>query len=522
MKLQHTSLSFAALLLCAQGASAEIVLAATPAKAQRGSVASLDFTVHRRGETGAAVSFSYRTRDGSARAGRDYTAVQGTATIPAGQTQTVVSVPVSATGGGDRAVKFELLLGSPAVAGIDPNVLGFSGAGAFGVGSFTEGSAVGDFNGDGRLDVAFSGSGVVTVLANATGPGAAQGRFTKAAQIGAGQGRLRAADLNRDGRPDLVVAHNGTNRLDVLMNTTPPGATTSFTFALTSMLTVDYGWTSDIAFADFDADGIIDVVAANPGSTQNEGTGRALVYRNTTPQGAQVPVLTLVAQLPASTSGSPLPRSVAAADFNGDGKPDIAIDSAGVGVLLNTTPAGASLPTFAGVVTFPGITGANEMAVADFDRDGLPDIVTANSDGWAGFTWSVLRNGTAQGAGVPSFKRTEFISGAPYGVAAADVDADGFPDVVLTNLAGDASNGGTIEVHRNLGKTGGAPSFSTVVSTPAGDEPHTVSVGDFNRDGWLDYVGLDWLGNSAGFEFQRPALQQPRLARASATGTLLP
>jgi trimeric autotransporter adhesin len=521
MKLRHSLLSVVALLMWAQAASAEIVLGVGHARADRSSAASADFTVRRSGDTRAAVSFTYATRDGTARAGRDYTATSGSATIPAGQTDVLVSVPLVAGSSASQARKFELLIASPTVPGIDPNQVTVSGAGAFRVGSSTEGSAAADFNGDGQLDAAFSAGGTVVVLRNATPASAGAARFVEAARVPASFGRLRVADLNRDGKPDIVVADNDTNRLTVLVNTTPAGSAGGFTFVATPVTTVGYGFTSDVAFADFDGDGVVDIVASSPGIDPAVGTARALVLRNTTPQGASAPVLSLVAQPPVGPAGM-VARSVAAGDFNGDGRPDIAIDAGGVSILLNTTAAGAAAPSFAAAVHFAGVTGANEMAVADFNRDGRLDIVTANSNGWTGFTWSVLRNSTARGASVPSFKRTEFLGGAHYGVAAADMDGDGFADVVLTNLAGTPSNGGTVEIHRNLGVTTGAPSFSTVAQTSAGDEPHTVSVGDFNGDGWLDFVSIDFVGNSAGFEFRRPAALQPRVARAVATGTIVP
>lgn len=521
MKLRHSLLSAVPLLMWAHAASAEIVLAVGNTRADRGTATSADFVVRRSGDTTTAVSFTYATRDGTARAGRDYTAVQGSATLAAGQAEVVVSVPLVAGPGGTQTRKFSLLIASPTVAGIDPNQVALAGAGAFRVGANAEGSAVADFNGDGLPDAAFSAGGSVVVLRNATPAGATTAQFAEAARLPAGFGRLRVADLNRDGKPDLVAADNDTNRVLVMMNTTPAGSTGAFSFRATSVSTGDDGFTSDVAFADFDGDGIVDVVASTTGIDPTIGTARARVLRNTTPQGASVPVLSLAAQPPIGPSGR-LSRSVAAADFNGDGRPDIAVDATGVSILLNTTPPGASVPTFAPAVNFPGITGANEMAVADFDRDGRPDLVTANSDGWTGFTWSVLRNRTAKGAATPSFKRTEFLGGATYGVATGDVDGDGFPDVVLTDLAGTPTNGGTVELHRNLGVTQGDPSFSTITQTNAGDEPHTVSLGDFNRDGWLDWVSIDFVGNSAGFEFRRPAAAQPRIARAAGVATVSP
>ena len=72
------------------------------------------------------------------------------------------------------------------------------------------------------------------------------------------------------------------------------------------------------------------------------------------------------------------PEFVAMGNFNGDGKPDIAVANVGsntVSVLLNTTATGATTSTFATQTTFPMGTGPFSMAVADFNGDGKLDIM---------------------------------------------------------------------------------------------------------------------------------------------------
>lgn len=350
--------------------------------------------------------------------------------------------------------------------------------------TFTSGTnpfylAAADFNNDGRTDIAVAsyGSSSIGVFLNTT---AFAGQATFAA--GGGPVGVAIGDFNGDGRPDLVTANNSGNNVSVLLNTAISGTVPSYSPQQTFFSGTN---PQDIAVGDLNGDGRPDLAIANANSNS------VAVLLNTTPTGASTVSFALQ---PGYAVGS-IPVSIALADFNGDGRLDVVAsnsNSSSVSVLLNNTPVGASGILFASQQTFSVGTTPEELAVGDVNGDGRPDIavVSFNNN-----TVSVLLNTTSTGATVPTFAtpQTFGVGSTPFGVAFADFNGDGRPDIAVSNYT--SSN---ISVLLNTTtRAATTPTFGTATNFAVGTNPTTVAVGDLDGDGRPDIVVANQVSGTA-------------------------
>ncbi len=285
---------------------------------------------------------------------------------------------------------------------------------------------------------------------------------------------MTAADVNGDGKPDLIVANFGDNTVSVLLNTTAPGATTS-SFATQQTFAAGNDPIS-VTAADVNGDGKPDLIVANE-------AGAVSVLLNTTAPGAATP--SFATRQTFAVGGEPV--SVTAADVNGDGKPDLIVanEVGAVSVLLNTTPAPTTTfdaNSFATQQTFA--TGSEPFSVtaADVNGDGQPDLIVAN---YNSNTVAVLLNTTAPGAATPSFatQQTFATGGEPISVTAADINGDGKPDLIVANYGSNGA-GNTVSVLLNTTAPGATtPSFASQQTFTTGSSPISVTVADVNGDG---------------------------------------
>ncbi|MDO8431069.1 MAG: FG-GAP-like repeat-containing protein [Candidatus Binatus sp.] len=495
---------------------------------------TLNFPIARSADLDYDAFLQFQTQDGTAVAGTDYAAATGSLIIPAGQTSATIPVQVggSTTNPPNKTFKMLLLGGgggtfTPSFAaqqtfatGVSPlpvsaadvngdgkpdlivansgdntvsvmlnttlpgaATAGFAAQQTFATGANPHSVTTADVNGDGKLDliVASSGDATVSVLLNTTAPGAATPSFAPqmAFATGSPSYSVTAADVNGDGKPDLIVANTGADTVSVLLNTTAPGATTP-RFASQVAFAADTGPYS-VTAADINGDGKPDLIVAN------RFAGNVSVLLNTTAPGAATP--SFAAQVAFAPSIFNDPFSVAAADVNGDGKPDLIVANYGsdsVAVLLNTTVPGAATPTFG--LQYFGTHAPVWVMTADFNDDGRPDLIVANL---LDDTVSMLLNTTAPGASTPSFATQKtFASGVgPQSVAAADVNGDGKPDLIVANRFA-----ATVSVMLNTTApipataTFDANSFATQKVFATGVNPRSATAADLNGDGKPDLI----------------------------------
>ncbi|MCA2642153.1 FG-GAP-like repeat-containing protein, partial [Microcystis sp. M087S2] len=399
--------------------------------------------------------------DYSFTAGTNITAVTAnTFTIAAGATTATLNVVAvsDAVNDPNETVTVNLTSGGDYILGANSST-SFNSATNFSAGSGSYSVTVGDFNGDGKSDLAVAnrdGNNVSVLLGTGTGSFGTATNFA----VGNQPFSLTVGDFNGDGKTDLAVANFYGNNISVLLGTGTGSFGTATNFAVGSL-------PFSVSVGDFNGDGKLDLATANANSNNVSvllGTGT----------GSFGPATNFSVGIGAN--------SVTVGDFNGDGRSDLAVANYmgnNVSVLLGTGTGSFGTATNFSVGSRP-----TSMTVGDFNGDGKSDLATANVNGGSGGNVSVLL-GTGTGSfGTP----TNFsVGGSPNSVTVGDFNGDGKSDLAAANRL-------TNNVSVLLGT--GTGSFGTPTNFSVGSSPNSVTVGDFNGDGKSDLAVANRLTNN--------------------------
>jgi len=396
------------------------------------------------------------------------------------------------------------------------------------------GLAVGDLNGDGKLDIAVTESSGMAVLLNK-----GDGTFGPAAYYDSGiapfqsQKGIAIGDVNGDKKNDVVITDyygnvvlylnqgsgkfavkgviaklgvsfpwlvsiadiNGDKKMDVVLTDIWGEIFTFYgkgngTFTAGPIYPVQYWNTapSNVILADFNGDGALDIFKAGDHYWKGQvalGRGDGTFQTNQA-YGWGV---------------TGFGNNLVTADFNGDGFPDVAFSWAHsassvpeFGIMLGGSHGALAAPTY---VTYLSSTCAYSypewIATGDVSGDGKADIVATIQNN-SGTSCPMNEVAVFTGLGTGKFKSPVFYSTGATAqstdVFLADVNGDGNPDIVASNADG------TISVLLNKGK--GTFGTATLITSVAALSPHlnSLAIADFNGDGKLDIAAASYYPGS--------------------------
>jgi uncharacterized protein (TIGR03437 family) len=327
---------------------------------------------------------------------------------------------------------------------------------------------VGDFNGDGKLDVAFyltrsgefGGGSVYTQLGNGDGTFQSPVEYV----VGNTPQHLRAADFTGDGKLDLLIFHLGRGdaanppALSIL-----PGRGDGTFAAKKDFRLPGQSW-ARLEVGDFTGDGKPDVFLFSHPTQLLVNSGDGTFTARTLPTFSNSDGVFNYAAI----------YEVTAKDLNGDGSLDVALANGENGVSLQFNQGDG---TFGGRADYITAGSAKGVTAADVDGDGKADVVTTN-EGGASFT--VLYN---QGAGLLGNRKDYGRLSVLPGLTTADFNGDGKLEVVFFGATRD--NKPTLSAYPGL--CGGRLDVEVRLGAVQGQN---LLPGDFNNDGRLDLVAM--------------------------------
>ncbi len=357
-------------------------------------------------------------------------------------------------------------------------------------------TTVGDFNGDGNPDIAVSDStnNVVQVFV-----GNGDGTFKTGASYAVGMGAysLDSSDLNNDGKLDLIVVNEQDSTVSVLLGNGDGTFQAQSTYAIGTS-SESYG-PSQVAVGDFNGDGNLDLVVV-------VASGVSILFGNG--DGTFQPEMTYPIEAPDYYDLGDLgalapvdPLSVAIGDFNGDGKLDLATANGGiydestyddnVSVLLGNGDG-----TFQPAQFYTIGDQSTSVAAGDFNGDGKLDLaVTVGTSNVIFEEYSAIwvligiGDGTFQSSATYRLPDESF----PGSIHVSDFNGDHNADLAVTSVLGAYTAGTQDLVFVVLGNGDGTfqPEQGYLPASTATGSSIDLGVGDFNGDGKPDLVALE-------------------------------
>ncbi len=352
----------------------------------------------------------------------------------------------------------------------------------FAAGSSPVALAAADFNGDGHVDLGVVDNGAATVtllMGNGKGSFTSGGTVT----VASGSTSIAVGDFNNSGAPSIATVSGGFGHLDINLNDGHGNFSAPVNYAT--------GFCANtVVVGDFNGDGQPDLAVA---CTFPSGDGISILLGN--PDGTFQPFT--------DYSVGQNTATLTVGDLTGNGIQDIVTANGGFANNSISVLMGNGDGTFGTAQTYTAGQSPDAVALGDFNRDGILDIVAADQNASPGATTGnvalLLGNGDGSFLAAPDLS----VPGAGPSVT-ADFTGDGIPDLAVLS-SGSGFTG--VRIYPGLGNG----SFGAPLETVPVNQGSTLAVGDFTGNGHMDLAvatssGVDvFLGNGDG-TFATPVL----------------